>query len=253
MKYTLLEMTQLIQSSMDSEAVASINDTPESLQVANVIKTVYYDLVSRSNLPEDYNLFNLTATSASTPVVMTLPTTYDNLISIRYNVEDLIDTDQQWRSMKYWTLADFQDRMYRLNESESNIATFNLTINGSTVPVLYWTDRHPTCYTTYDDNTILFDSLDTTVDTFLSAVKTQGYGRRLKTFTMSDSFIPDMDEDQFQLLLQEAKSLAWAELKQSQHQKAEQSARRLKISQQKSKTAIKGLKSFNELAYFGRK
>ena len=43
-KMTLLEMTQNILSAMDSDAVNSIGDTVESLQVADVIVETYYEL-----------------------------------------------------------------------------------------------------------------------------------------------------------------------------------------------------------------
>ena len=58
MKYTLLEMTQDILSNMSSDEVNSISDTPESLQVATIIKQKYYDIVSRGDLPE-HNLYRL--------------------------------------------------------------------------------------------------------------------------------------------------------------------------------------------------
>ena len=45
-------------------------------------------------------------------------------------------------------------------------------------------------------------------------------------WTMSDTFTPDLDANLFPLLLNEAKSLAFVEIKQSSNPKAEQYARR---------------------------
>jgi hypothetical protein len=45
-KMTLLEMTQDILSDMDSDEVNSINDSVESLQVAQIIKTTYFNIVN---------------------------------------------------------------------------------------------------------------------------------------------------------------------------------------------------------------
>lgn len=52
MKQTLLEMVQLILSSIDGEEVNSIDDTVEANQVALIVKSVYYDMLSDISLPE---------------------------------------------------------------------------------------------------------------------------------------------------------------------------------------------------------
>ena len=44
-KLTLLEMTQDIMSDMDSDEINSINDSVEALQVAQIIKTTYYNII----------------------------------------------------------------------------------------------------------------------------------------------------------------------------------------------------------------
>jgi hypothetical protein len=50
-KYTLLELTQRILESMDSDEVDSIEDSPESLAVANIIKECYFDILGKLDLP----------------------------------------------------------------------------------------------------------------------------------------------------------------------------------------------------------
>lgn len=252
MKYTLLQMAQIIASSMDSDEFESINDTPESLQIANVIRIAYFDLVNQSNLPEDRLLFNLNETDLSTPVLMTVPDDFDTAEWIKYNVATSESPDQNWRMLKPLSVQDFQDYTYALRESEAWVGTFNLTIGSSTVPFLYRNDKMPEFYTTIDDTQVVFDSYSSAEETNLTSARTLAQGRKSQTFDMTDTFIPPMNDDQFQLLLQEAKSLAWAELKQTPHSKAEQSARRQKILQQKNKKRVKIYKAFDELPYFGR-
>lgn len=252
MKYTLLDMTNVVMSSMDSEQVTSINDTPEAMQVAIVIRTCYYDLIARANLPEDYGFFKLVETSASTPTWMTMPTTHDTLQSVRYNIISPSNNVDQWRELEYMELNDFMDYIYRYGPTDPLVDTYTLTLNGVGTPVYYYNDRGPHFFTTIDDTNILFDSCDLTAGTYLKATYSQGYGKRLKTFTLSDGFTPELDDDQFPLLLQESKALAWAELKQTPHAKAEQQARRLRISQQMNKHGVKGSSDFNKLPNFGR-
>src|SRR5690349_4041219 len=70
-KYTVLQLTQSILSSMNSEEVNSINDTPEALQVANCIKTAYEDIVGPANLIGDFDTFQVS--NATGEVLMTIP------------------------------------------------------------------------------------------------------------------------------------------------------------------------------------
>src|SRR5258705_13081054 len=74
MKLTLLDMTQRILSSLSSDEVNSISDTTESLQVAEIIKNTYFNILSRSKLPMQCELFQLDDSNDSTqPVLMYRP------------------------------------------------------------------------------------------------------------------------------------------------------------------------------------
>lgn len=111
--------------------------------------------------------------------------------------------------------------------SQDNIESFSqTTTEGFIITFHYYTDRAPQWYTSYDDDTMIFDAYDNEVDTTLQSSKTLGFGSKNTEFTKIDAFVPDLQAAQFQLLLNEAKSLAWSELKQTVHQKAEMSARR---------------------------
>lgn len=55
MNYTLLDMVQRILEAMESDEVNNYDDTPESLAVANIIKEVYYDIISTLDIPEAFN------------------------------------------------------------------------------------------------------------------------------------------------------------------------------------------------------
>lgn len=59
-KYTLLDMTQDILSDMNSDEVNSIADTIESMQVAQIIKSTYYNIIDGRDWPHLYQMFQLT-------------------------------------------------------------------------------------------------------------------------------------------------------------------------------------------------
>jgi hypothetical protein len=256
MRYTLLEMTQAILSSIDGDEVNSISDTTESLQVAKVIETTYWDIVSKAEFPKNFIFFELDPSGSPTvPTVMYLPTTQLTLQWIRYNIATTADPSPMFQDVQFQDLDTFLQRMYGHDSSESTVDEFDLTLgNGDVMTFLARNDKMPTYYTCFDDRTILFDSYDSAEDTTLQESKTMCYGEKLPTWTNTDSFTPDLPAKQFTLLLNEAKSLAWAEIKQASNAKAEQRARNGWVRSQKDKRNVNTPRNeLDRLPNYGRK
>lgn len=255
MSTTLLDYVQDILSSLGSDEINSISDSTESAQVAVIVKTSYNALISKLNLPDNYQLFELDPSLDNTkPTLMYRPSTAESIIWIKYNNATLTEPDVAFKNVTFQPLDVFLDRMYLLTESETNVVAFNHTVSGSTLTFLYTNDAHPLWFTTPDDNTLIFDSYLASVDTTLQSTKSLAYGRVKQPFTLSDSFVPFPDTETSALLLNEAKALAFAELKQMPHAKAEQTARRLLVHGQKSKRAVNNDRSeLDRLPNFGRK
>jgi hypothetical protein len=255
MKYTLLDLTQTVLSSMDSDEVVSINDTVESQQVVKLIRAVYYDLIGRANLPEHYGLINLnTGPSTAQPIIMTLPTTVNKVEWLKYDKHILGQTDVQLEEVMFRDLETFMFEMNALDQDQTNVSSCSYTSNAFSTTFIYRNDQAPTYYSVIDDFTFIFDSYDSAVDTVqLLGSKTLGYGQLVIPWTEIDSFVPDLDEPQFALLLNEAKALAWAELKQTSHAKAEVNAKRGWTTLQNTKFATEHQSAFDALPNYGRK
>jgi hypothetical protein len=253
MKYTLLQMTQEILSSMDSDEVTSISDTTEATQVARCIRQAYYDLIEDLNPPEHYSQFELTETSGASPTMMTVPSDINKLISIKYDKIADGETAMNYQDVKYLPMKTFMDRMYSLNVDETNVGTYDITVSSDTIPILYIDDKAPEYYTTFgEDETVLFDSYDSAVDSYLRKAKTICYGKKAIAFSLVDGTTPDLDEPYFSRLLNEAKVLAFAELKSVQHAVADRNARRSRSRTQADKFRIKRESDFDQLPHFGR-
>ncbi len=223
MKYTLLEMTQNILSAMDSDQVTSIFSTAESRQVAEVIRTAYFNIIARANLPEHNQLIQLDGLNASaTPVIMHIPNNVAKIDWIKYNTETEEQTQDSYTYVTILPIQQFLEMEHQLNTDESIVDT--MVYEGITH--YFYNDRGPRYCTIIDDRYVVFDAYDSDVDTTLQKSKSLAYGRVVPTFTMANAFTPDLDEQQFPLLLNEAKSLAFLELKQITHEKAEQESRR---------------------------
>lgn len=240
MKYTLLDLTQTVLSSMDADEVVSINDTIESEQVVKIIKTCYYELVSATDLPEHRNLFTLTETSVATPTVLVKPATVDELHWFKYNVRTVTDTVDIWKEVHWIEPQLFLSNSHQLDQTATEVDSFTLTGDSFSTTIYIFNDRGPTYWTSFDDINIVCDAYDVGVDTHLLEAKTACFGRLLPDWTESDGFTPDLDDQQFALLLNEAKALAWAEMKQTIHAKAEKKIRQTQIRMERTKQDLPG-------------
>ena len=219
-KMTLLEMTQDILSDMDSDEVNSINDSVESLQVAQIIKTTYYNIIDGRDYDFLYELFQLDASGTSSrPTHMKLPENIIDLKYIKYNCKTLTDTKDKYLKIKYLMPEDFMEVVDKRDSSKSNVT---VVTDPTGISINVMNDKAPEYFTSFDDENLVFDSYDSQVDTTLQNNKTQCHGKRSVAFTLLDSFTPDLPVQMFSYLLAEAKSTAFVTLKQMPNAKAEQ-------------------------------
>lgn len=254
MKYTLLELTQIVLSSIDGDEVNSISDTVESQQVVKIIKRVYGNLAKGADYPNQYGLFSLDASGDNNlPAVMYIPSTHTNMGWLKYNAIATGETDDNFQPLKFVDLPEFLLRMHALVPSEDNtLETMTVTVGSNTYDFIVRNDKAPEFYTTIDDDTLIFDSYDSAVDTTLQNEKTIAYGEKTLSWTLDDGF--DIPIPDHQLLLNESIALAWAELKQSVNAKAEQTSRQLKISDQRKKHSVDPMEAYRTLTpNYGRK
>lgn len=219
---SLLEIVQDIMSDMNSDEINSINDSVEALQVAQIVKSSYYNIIDGKDFPWLKELFQMASSgTASRPTHMTLPESVIDLDWIKYNCFKTGETRNRFREVKYKTPEEFFNIV---NERVSTASNVTVVTDTTGVQLNIINNQPPSYFTSFDDETLVFDSYDSAVDTTLQASKTQCYGKRSVVFTMSDSFVPDMPVQMFSYLLNEAKSTAFAVLKQMPNAKAEQHA-----------------------------
>lgn len=240
MIYTVKEIVQLILSAMDSDEVDNWNDTTESVQVANLLKSVYYDMAVELSLPSQDSFIEITASGDNTkPVLMTLPTTTMGVHWIEYNTKSDTDTQSDYKRLTYCDLDDFLEMQRGLaNSGDSSLGQMSFTMNGETFEVLYRNDTHPTYYTHVNGTTLLFDSYDSTVDTTLQKSKTRVFAKIYPTFTLSNDFVPPLDPALFSLFINKAKVRAFNELKQQDNREAREETRHQKVVIQKRKHRV---------------
>lgn len=354
MRLTLLQMVQNILSRLSSDEVNSIGDTTESMQVATIVQTTFFNMVSRAGLPDQMQLFQLTSSDdPSRPVLMYKPANVDKIEWLKYKDTNPNDSQQvdQFGSFSHnlnldvvgnnftagsttsntvglgiktftiasgltihsggsvsavnglnqmigtivsysgttliinvtqttgsgtysvWTITgpspgvsspvykyvtllpvqQFIDMTNNFNLNDSNVQSFQFVEGPSNFTFYYKNNIQPNYATVIENFYFIFDSFDNTQDSTLQSSKTMCSGQTIPVFTMTDNFIPDLDDYQFPLLLSEATSLAFFELKQTLHQKAEQENKRQWSQVQKNKSIDGKPSHFDQLPDFGRR
>lgn len=249
MKYTLLEIVSDILSDMDGDYVDSINDTDEATQVAQIVKTTYQAMMSNRNWPHTAVVLNITPSGNNLlPTHTSLPDNVKELISVYYDVRRGGETRLNYRQIKYLDPDDFLRLTNQRNNDDVNCDVIQ---DPSGVKILIMTNKAPEYYTSFDDTTMVFDSYDSSVDSTIQANKTQIRAYTIPPFEMQDDFTPDLPDEAFAALIEEAKSKAMFKLKQTQDIKAEQEANRQQrwLSRRAWKTHEKDLYPYS----YGRK
>lgn len=249
-KLTLLEMCQSILNDMSSDKVNSISDTVESEQVASIIKDTYFNLLNTiDKIPENFQLIKLESIGDITrPNFMRIPDNVLLIEKIRYDVS-LDPTRKDFKEVCYYTPDQFLDFIYLRNSSSTEITTV-LDIDTSTVPLLIQNNKRPEYYTIFDDEYIVFDSWDNALESSLQEDKSVVHAQLEPEWSQTDTFVPDLDSNLFPLLLAEAKSLCFVNLKEIANPKVEQVSRGQKVSIQNNKKKTKDRYCYPN---FGRK
>lgn len=223
-KLSVLDMVQDILSDMNSDEVSSITDTMESLQVAQILKSTYEEMMSRKNWPHLQKLIYLNSSGTTDrPTHMAVPETIKEVVSVSYNKIKDGQTAPRWSEVEY----KYPDDFLRYTNSRNTALANTVEIEDvSGVKLLIKNDAAPTFYTSFDDENIVFDSYDSAVDSTLQASKTQVLAYMSPVVTLNDTFVFDLPAEMFSVLLAEAKSTCFTRIKQMPDGKAEQQARR---------------------------
>lgn len=223
MKLTLLDIVQDVLSDMDSDEVNSINDTFESSQVAQIVKTTFFEMIANRNWPHLNKLIQLEASGDSAkPTKMRVSENVKEVRFIKYDKRKVGESRRRYQSVDYVTPEEFLRKIEGRNNDDSNM----LLVEEGVVEYTVRTDVPPTFYTSFDDEFVSFDSYDSEVDTTLQSSKTQVQAYVTPDWSSVDSFIPDLPEEAFSALLAESKSVSFNALKQMTNFKAEQQSKR---------------------------
>lgn len=251
MKYTLLEIVQEILSDLDSDEVNSIDDTVEAQQVASIVRSTYLAMMSNRNWPhQKQSIQILSSGDPALPTHMKLQEDIKEMCFLNYNSAKENQTKKVYRRMRWLEPEEFLRRANGLNSDNDNVDIIQDTTG---VEILIRNDIAPTVYTSFDDEHIVFDAYDSVVDTTLQESKVQAQAYVMPTWEIVDNFIPDLPDEAFTALVEEAKSKASFKLNQFLDEKAEQEAGRQQRWLSRKAWRVEGGIQFERFGRRGRK
>lgn len=224
MKMTLLEMVQDIANDLNTEEVNSISDTVEAAQIAQVIRTTYYEFITNKQLPAFKKLTKLVNLSDVTkPNYLRIPENVRKVEFVNFN-KKLLSTDKDmFEELEYVYPDEFIRRVNGRDSTDDNIVRVE-DFDG--VPLLIMNDKAPDFYTSFDDEYVVFDSYVEDIGSTLLESYSQAQVLYTPSWTVDDDFVPDLPVEAFPGLLAEAKSTAFLVIKQMANEKAEQQSKR---------------------------
>lgn len=247
-KMTLLEIVQDILNDMDSDIVNSIDDTIESQQVAQIVKTCYHEIINNRNWPHLRKLIQLDAVNdLSKPTYLKIPNEMKELVFFKYETQKDDVTKIEQKEIRYKEPDAFLRYISQRNSDQPQTIE---VVDFSGVRLLINNNAAPQFWTSFDDLHIVCDSYDAAVDDTLKQSKTQALAYMEPVWEHLNDAIPDLPSEAFSSLLEEAKSTAFFSLKQMVNVKSEQKANR-----QKTWLSRKAWRAHGGVQYadFGRK
>jgi hypothetical protein len=223
-KLTLLEITQDVLNDLDSDPVNSIYDTQESDQIANIAKSVYYEMLARREYPHLHRLLDLDPSNDVTkPTHMKLLTEVQTFGVMHYNKQEQPTDKVEYVPIERLRPEEF---LYKTNQRNSTEDNVDVIKDWANIDLLIRNDKFPEYYTTFDDEWLVFDSYNKEFESTLQASNVQAFGNVEPAWSMDDAFVPDFPSQHFPTYVAEIKSVAFLVLKQMASQKHEQQSAR---------------------------
>lgn len=236
-KKTLLEITQKILRQMGSDEVNHIGDTYESDQVVDIIESVYENTIVSTNLPELQVVKPLDAVSnILKPNYMKAPSDSSQVMKIEYNTKEAVADPDSWDEMRYMNPVDFMRNISSRDNTATNVT--NVTDYNGTVLYIF-NDRAPSFYTSFDDNYVVFDSYDSSLEATLQSSKSRAHYKQYRAFSKTDDFIMPIDDSLYPQIIADATARCFLIIKQARNTYAERDVYDFKVKNMTEKFKIK--------------
>lgn len=227
-RFPLIEMVQKVLEALGSDEVNSISDTVEATQVARLLEDTFYELLNQKDWPFLRELIQLESVADSAqPTTLRIPDNVVRIDQFRYDCTDRSpdseDTTLYIEDVCWEEPEDFLRRVQARHTDQDHVEVI-LTPAGIRIPIV--TDECPTYWTSFDDEFIVTDSYDSTIESTLQNDRSQVIAQVMPDFQLVDDYVPNIPPHFFQTWLAEAKATAFVYWRQEVSPRDEQKAQR---------------------------
>lgn len=193
MKYTLLQIVNTYLDYTDGFRVSTIDDTIESQQVASIAEKVFYDLNDDIFGSEQLQqLIQLDALADNNyPNYLKLPDDANRIKEsvVMYDTSDDV-SEIEMTEIDYLPPLEFLEHVGKVKtgtdtQTVTDFSGYRMVIKN---------DKAPQYYTDFDDEYLVFDSFDSSVDSTLQKSKSGVLTTVKRSFTPSDTYEIDFPE-----------------------------------------------------------
>jgi hypothetical protein len=164
---------------------------------------------------------------------MKLPDNIKQLQWVKYN--DLTDNKNTWKSVEYLDPQEFLKQSLYLAGQQSVVEVKDF----SDVKMYIKTNQAPKYYTSFDEQYLIFDGYSSALEDTLQNENSLVWASIVPEWRVADDFVPKLRVDLFPLLMSEARSASFINIKQVANSKDEQRSRRLATQHQNEKHRFK--------------
>lgn len=226
-KLTVLDIVQTALIHIGSDSVNSISDTQEAQDVARIVRDAYLDIIDEGgqwgHLRVMTTLTSVSDTSKPTHLKLDDTLQYIDNETLYYDKRALAADNPLWARVS-WLHADAFLEIVLSRGSNLDASNVQEVVDVAKFYVM--NDSAPTYATSFDDEFIIFDSFNNAVDTTLQGAKSQVMAFKEPSFSISDTFIPDLPSKNFPHLVSEVKARTAASIAQEIDAREERTVQR---------------------------
>jgi hypothetical protein len=225
----MLDVVQKTCEALNLDEVNSISDSPDAEQIAQIAQDSAYDLLNQSDWPFTIRLEQLESIAdGARPNYLRIPDEVTRIDYIKYDNTDPADAVEgvdlvKIENIKWLPPQQFLDMTQSRN---SQLTEIDMITDFNGVRYQVYNDRGPSYWTSFDDEYVVFDAVDLTIESTLQGTKSQAHCKWIQNIVLDDSFILDAPSHFFSTWLADVKSTAFIYMKQEASPKDEQRARR---------------------------
>jgi hypothetical protein len=164
---------------------------------------------------------------------MRLPDSISKVYWIKYDTRNAVADDRDYSIIHYMKPEDF---VQYVNARRSTDTTNNISVaHVSGIDLVISKTSAPQFYTSFDDEYFVFDGYNSALDAWMQSAKTMCYGSTRPTFSLTDSFVPDLPENLFNLLYNSTMNRSIALVKQQVNPLVDRMEKRTRVRSQRNK------------------